>query len=214
MSAVGLEFAPLAEGRVSRARRDRRGSARGASADRARCRRWSRFVKDAHSVAGPAARRRARACEGADVIVTNELALLLGWQASEHFGAQLVRVAPVPAAADGAAGRRPRRAPDGVAGDAPLARRGPTRGRPAAASAARAARSARRPADARAARVQPGGRPGGAAAGASTHVTGYWFLESDVDPEPPRGARAVPRGGPGPRLHRLRQHDRRRPARA
>ena len=128
---AGVEFAPLAEGRISRGvtAEDRRVAQRGSRQTPA----LIALVKDAHSVLGERLADALSACEGADVIITNELALLLGWQASEHSGAQLVRarLCPPPRMAANAGGARG--APDGVAGDAPLARRGPPRRRSAAA---------------------------------------------------------------------------------
>lgn len=85
-----LEFAPLAEGHVSR----------GAETDEGR--RWleagSRrlpaavgFLRDARSVARERLADAARACDDADAIVAANLAMVLGWQLAELRRVPLVR---------------------------------------------------------------------------------------------------------------------------
>ncbi len=195
--AVSLDFAPLAEGRSSRrsaTAEDRRWLERGSS----RMPAWVGFAKDARSVAGQRLGDAIAACEGADAIVTNELALLLGWQASERFGTQLVRARLCPP---------PRMAQ-----------------RPAAPAVRQAAwlmmrrwlGSARRQAglprlplreplgqlDARRTlelyAFSPAVVPEPARAGPWTHITGYWFLDRVLDPEPPEQLLRFLAGGPAP----------------
>jgi len=195
--SVGLEFAPLAEGRVSRGGRT--------AADRRVAERGSRqmpavvaLVQDARSVAGQRLADALAACEGAEVIVTNELALLLGWQAAEHFGARLVRarLCPPPRMAHRPAAR-------GVRQAAWLAMRGML------ASARR--RSGLPPLplheplgqlDAQQTlelyAFSPAVVPKLSRSGPWTHVTGYWFLDSDIDPEPPEGLEQFLAAGPAP----------------
>ncbi len=207
---AGFEFAPLAEGRISRGAtaEDRRVAQRGSHQTPA----LVALVKDAHSVLGERLADALSACEGADVIVTNELALLLGWQASEHSGAQLVRarLCPPPRMAQNPAAPAVRQTR--VAGDASLARGGPTRGRPAAALLARAGGPDRRPRDAGAARVQPGGRARFGAAERLDAGDRLLVSRGRRRPRAAAGAGAVPRGGPAARMRWLRQHDRRRSA--
>jgi sterol 3beta-glucosyltransferase len=195
--SVGLEFAPLAEGRVSRGGKT--------AADRRVAERGSRqlpavvaLVKDARSVAGQRLADALAACEGADVVVTNELALLLGWQACEHLGAKLVRarLCPPPRMAHRPAAR-------GVRQAAWLAMRGML------ASARR--QSGLPPLPLREPLGQldaqqtlelyafsPAVVPKLSRSGPWTHVTGYWFLDGDIDPEPPASLEQFLAAGPPP----------------
>lgn len=90
VSRHDLEFAPLAEGHLSRGAETEEG------------RRWiesgSRrlpaavgFVRDARSVARKRLADAAQACDDADAIVAGNLAMLLGWQMAELRGVPLVR---------------------------------------------------------------------------------------------------------------------------
>lgn len=93
---AGLEFAPLAEGRVSRGQKTAEGRwwwRRGAR----RLPAWVGFIVDVRSVARQRLADALAASEGAEVIVSNELAVVLGWQASRRSGARLVRVRLCPA---------------------------------------------------------------------------------------------------------------------
>jgi sterol 3beta-glucosyltransferase len=184
VKAVGLEFAPLAEGRVSgrlASAEDRRWLERG----RGRMPAVVGFIKDARSVAGPRLKDALAACEGADAIVTNELALLLGWQASEHFDAKLVRarLCPPPRMAQRPVARLVRQgawllmrrwlgSARREAGLPPLPWREPL-----------GQLAAQHTLELRA--FSPAVVTEQAQPGPWTHVTGYWFLESDLDPEPP-----------------------------
>jgi UDP:flavonoid glycosyltransferase YjiC (YdhE family) len=197
VQAAGLEFAPLAEGRVSRGGKtaaDRRVAERGGRQTPA----LIALVRDARSVAGQRLADALAACEGADAIVTNELALLLGWQAAEHFGAKLIRVrlCPPPRMAHRPVAR-------GVRQIAWLVMR-------------RMLAAARRESGLPALpRREPLGQlhsqhtlelyafspavvPVPAHSGPWTHVTGYWFLDGSVDPEPPQALVEFLGAGPAP----------------
>jgi sterol 3beta-glucosyltransferase len=193
---AGLDFAPLAEGRISRGTtaEDRRVAQRGSRQTPA----LVALVKDARSVVGQRLADALAACEGADVIVTNELALLLGWQASEHFGAEFVRarLCPPPRMAESPAApavrqaawlimRRWLAAARRAAGLPALSRR-----EPVGQLAARGTLELRA--------YSPAVVPNSAPASASTRVTGYWFLENDVDPEPPQELAQFLAAGPPP----------------
>jgi sterol 3beta-glucosyltransferase len=91
----GLEFAPLAEGQVSR------------GLDTEQGRRWieegSRrlpaavgLIRDARSVARQRLSDAVRACEDADAIVAFNLTIVLGWQVAELLGIPLVRATNEP----------------------------------------------------------------------------------------------------------------------
>ncbi len=193
---VGLDFAPLAEGRISRGAtaEDRRVAQRGSRQTPA----LVALVKDARSVIGERLADALAACEGADVIVTNELALLLGWQASEHSGAELVRarLCPPPRMAESPAApavrqaawlimRRWLAAARRTAGLPALSRREPV-----------GQLAARQTLELRA--YSPAVVPNSPPVSASTRVTGYWFLKDDVDPEPPQELAQFLAAGPPP----------------
>jgi sterol 3beta-glucosyltransferase len=194
--AAGLDFAPLAEGRISRGEtaEDRRVAQRGLRQTPA----LVALVKDARSVVGERLADALAACEGAEVIVTNELALLLGWQAAEHFGCELVRarLCPPPRLADRRAAlvvrqaawllmRRWLASARRTSGLPPLSLREPL-----------AQLTAKRTLELRA--YSPAVVPDSAQAGPAMRVTGYWFLENDVDPEPPRELLQFLADGPPP----------------
>jgi sterol 3beta-glucosyltransferase len=86
----GLEFAPLAAGTVSRraetdeGRRWAEHSSRWMPA-------WIGLIRDARSIARRRLRDAAAGCEGADVIVASNLTQLLGWQLSVELRVPLVR---------------------------------------------------------------------------------------------------------------------------
>lgn len=93
----GLEFAPLAEGHVSRGLETEQG------------RRWIEkgsgrlpaavgFIRDARSVARQRLSDAVRACEHADAVVAFNLAIVLGWQVAELLGIPLVRATNEPPA--------------------------------------------------------------------------------------------------------------------
>jgi sterol 3beta-glucosyltransferase len=194
--AAGLEFMPLAEGHVNRgakAAADRRTAAR-----RGRRPALLALAKDARSVAGQRLADALAACEGADAIVTNELALLLGWQAAEHLGSKLVRVrlCPPPRMAHRPVARAVRQlawlamrrmlaAPRRESGLPELPAREPL-----------GQLDAQRTLELYA--FSPAVVPAPARSGPWTHVTGYWFLDGDVDPEPSQALLEFLADGPPP----------------
>jgi sterol 3beta-glucosyltransferase len=198
----GLEFAPLAQGAVAR---------RGETEEGRRwAEQWSRWMpawvgllQDARSVARRRLRDAAAGCDGADVIVASNLTQLLGWQLARDFDVPLVRGLlnapsywmarrsrpPVVRALRQLVwlGARPwlNRVRRDALGRPPLPRREPIGTLEAAGGLVLYAFS---PA------VFP--RPKGW--GETTHVTGYWFLDRAVDPEPSDALRAFLEGGPPP----------------
>jgi sterol 3beta-glucosyltransferase len=195
--AAGLDFAPLAEGRVSKrsaSAADRRWIERG----RSRAPALLGFVRDARSVAGRRLADALAACDGAAAIVTNELALLLGWQASEQLGARLVRArlcppprmaqrpaAPVARQAAWLLMRRWLGAARREAGLPPLPHREPL-----------GQLADHETLELRA--YSPAVVTDHAQTGPWTHVTGYWFLDSELDPEPSPGLSEFIASGPAP----------------
>lgn len=184
---VGLEFAPLAEGRLSAGPstiEGRRWMERGSR----RLPTWVGFVKDARSVARRRLSDAIEASKRADAIVASNLATLLGWQMADRFGVPLVRVRLNP----------------------PRSRAGRPNG-PVAAGARQAAWLAARPwlqsvrhdvglpppprrqpfaeLDRRELLVlypcSPTVTAKPARAGDHVNITGYWFLERDLDQSPP-----------------------------
>jgi UDP:flavonoid glycosyltransferase YjiC (YdhE family) len=184
VSALGLDFAPLAEGQVSKGL----GSAAG--------RRWLErgskrlpaavgLIQDARSVARRRLADALAACEGSEAIVASELGVLLGWQMSERFHAPLVRVRLSP----------PGRFLGGPAG-AVLRQAAWLLARPWLGSVRRDAGlpplPLREPLGELAERrtlelyaYSPAVAPPPGHVGPWTHVTGYWFLEPSLDPDPP-----------------------------
>ena len=182
-----LELAPLEEGRLSQGPGTEEGRRWMESGSR-RLPTWVGLVKDARSVARRRLADAVAACDGAEAIVASNLATLLGWQLSEQLGIPLVRALLTP--------------------PGPIMH-GPAR--PAVAVVRQGAwlaawpwlRSVRRDVGLRAPAVrEPIGtmhrrrvpvlypfseaavpRPPGA--GARTVVCGYWFLDRDVDLDPP-----------------------------
>jgi UDP:flavonoid glycosyltransferase YjiC (YdhE family) len=194
--AAGLDFAPLAEGQVSKMQA-------GVDTSAVPRRRAHRppvldLIADARSVARVRLGETISACKGAEAVVTNELALLLGWQACEHYGAQLVRVrlCPPPRVADrpGARAvrqlawlpiRRSQRAARRELGLPPLPLREPL-GR----------LSDRRTLELRAysEAVLVDAEP----MGPFSHVTGFWFLDGHIDPAPVEEVCEFLDAGPAP----------------
>ncbi len=183
VQAVGLDFATLAEGKVSAGQASAQfGQQLGR---RARRPALLDLITDARSVARERLADAMDACEGADAIVTNELAVLLGWQASERFGAQLVRARLCPPP------RMAGRHGAGVVRQAAwlLMRRwlGPARRdaglpplplrEPLGGFAARRTLELRAYSPAVVSHAEQPGR--------WTRVTGYWFLDGQFDSEPP-----------------------------
>jgi UDP:flavonoid glycosyltransferase YjiC (YdhE family) len=164
---------------------------------------WVGYVRDARSVAHRRLADAAAACRDADVIVASNLAQVVGWQMADHFGAPLVRtlyhaptywmtrrsnrrLAAVVRQAAWLAARPwlnavrrealgipklPLREPIGK-----LDRRGMLALHPFSLA------------------VFP--KPPGW--GDSAEVTGYWFLDRELDPEPPDALREFLEAGPPP----------------
>jgi sterol 3beta-glucosyltransferase len=195
--AMDLDFARLAEGQVSQGPDTAEGrrwmalEARGWPA-------WVGIVQDARSVARRRLADAVAACEGAEAIVAVELAMLLGWQMAERGGVPLVRVRltpPPPRAGSPLAGvvreavwlaMRPwLRAVRRDVGLAPLPLREPL-------GQLERRRTLELCAFSPAVVTEP------ARAGRWTHITGYWFLDRDLDPEPPAGLEAFLAAGPPP----------------
>jgi sterol 3beta-glucosyltransferase len=188
IGAAGLDFAPLAEGELSKGLATEQG--------RKWLQRGSRrlptvvaLLQDAHSVARCRLEDALSACEGSEAIVAGELGLLLGWQMSKHYRVPLVRVRLSPP---------PRLAQRPVAGAV----------RQVAWLAARLwLGSIRRqvglgqlPMREPLGELETNGTlelrayspalvPSTDAASGSRHATGYWFLEPTHDPEPPQELR-------------------------
>ncbi len=197
----GLEFAPLAEGHVSR------------GLDTEQGRRWiekgSRrlpaavgFIRDARSVARQRLSDAVRACEDADAVVAFNLTIVLGWQVAELLGIPLVRATnepPVQVMTPRAARLAPLAWQTGwlaarpwlnavrrdAVGAGPLPLREPL---------AALNRRGERALLAFSAEVLP--PPPGL--GDSFEVTGYWFLEGTDDQPPPNALLDFLADGPPP----------------
>ena len=87
----GLEFAELAEGALSLGVQTAEGR-RWAEKGQSHLPTWVGYVRDARSVAHRRLVNAAAACEDADVIVASNLAQVVGFQMSSHFAVPLVRV--------------------------------------------------------------------------------------------------------------------------
>jgi UDP:flavonoid glycosyltransferase YjiC (YdhE family) len=198
----GLDFAPLAEGHVSR------------GADTEEGRRWiesgSRrlpaavgFVRDARSVARQRLADAAGACDDAEAVVAANLAIVLGWQIAQRRRVPLVRayigapawmitqrsarrIAPVIRQAGWLAARpwlnRVRR---DALGDGALPLREPLADLDSRRQLALFAFSA-------------AVLPPPACLGDWYETTGYWFLEGTNDPAPPSGLIEFIESGPAP----------------
>ena len=184
ISALGLEFAPLAEGQVSK------------GLDSAEGRRWLErgskrlpaavgLIQDARSVARRRLADALGACEGSETIVASELGVLLGWQMSERFGTPLVRVRL----------SAPGRLLQGPAGGV-LRQAAWLAARPWLGSVRRDAGLPPLPlheplgklAEHRTLELyaySPAIAPAPRHVGPWAHVTGYWFLDTSLDPDPP-----------------------------
>jgi sterol 3beta-glucosyltransferase len=199
---LGLEFAPLAQGAVARRGETKEGR-RWAKHSSRWMPAWMGLLQDARSVARRRLRDAADGCDGADVIVASNLTQLLGWQLARDLDVPLVRAllnAPSywmarrsrPSVARALRqlawlGARPwlNRIRRDALGRPPLPLREPV-GR--LEEAGQLVLYAFSPA------VFP--RPQGW--GESTEVTGYWFLDRAVDPEPSDALRAFLEAGPAP----------------
>ncbi|HUB73227.1 MAG TPA: glycosyltransferase [Solirubrobacteraceae bacterium] len=195
--AAGLEYAPLAEGRTGDS-----GAGGRERVSPARTRRGRTiavgFLQDRRSVARERLADAIAACEHAEAVVAVELAMLLAWQVAEHLELPLVRarLSPPP----------------------------PIAGRPIAGAARQAAWLAVRPwlgsgrsenglgrlplreplgqLDARRTlelyAFSPAVVPDPARSGPWTHITGFWFFDGALDPEPSAELREFLDAGPAP----------------
>lgn len=198
----GLEFAPLAEGSLSRGTETEEGR-RWAQQDRRRLPTWVGFVRDARSVAHRRLADAAAACADTDVVVASNLAQVVGWQVADHYRKPLVRTlyhaptywmtrrssAPAAAAARQAAWLAARPWLNAVRREAlgwdklPL--------REPIGDLDRQRRLALYP-------FSLAVFPKPAGWGDWAEVTGYWFLDGTLDPDPPDGLEAFLAAGAPP----------------
>lgn len=194
-----LEFAPIAEGAISAGPQ----SAESERWIRSRSRylpTWVGYLQDARSVASERLSDALAACADGDAIIASDLATIVGWQMAEHFGRPLIRVnlnlpaggrsmrGPVPRAVRAAAWRAARVWLNGVRG---------TVGLPAlpAADPIRALDRGRAPV-LRAYSPVVGSVP---SAGRDwIHLTGYWYSDVRLDPDPSPELAAFISSGPPP----------------
>lgn len=196
-SALGLEFMPLAEGQVSKGHSTAEGR-RWLEHGSRHLPAWVALIQDARSVARQRFADAMAACEGAEAIVASELAVLLAWQASERFGAGLVRTrlsVPGRIAASPAAGVVRQAA--WLAARPWLGSLRRTAGLPALPLREPIGRLAqRRTLELYA--YSPAVMPAPPGAGPWTHVTGFWFLDGAFDPDPPAELVEFLAAGPAP----------------
>jgi UDP:flavonoid glycosyltransferase YjiC (YdhE family) len=198
----GLDFAPVTAGALSRGRETEEGR-RWVEGQSRWMPTWVGLVRDARSVAHERMRDAEAGCRDADVIVATNLAQVLGWQLARERGVPLVRALL----------------------NAPAYWMSRRTNRPAAAALRQGAWLAARPWLNRVRRetlglgplplAEPIGRldrahqlvlypfspsvfPRPDGWGDWTEVTGYWFLDARVDPEPPDDLRAFIEEGPPP----------------
>jgi UDP:flavonoid glycosyltransferase YjiC (YdhE family) len=197
VEAFALDFAPLAEGDVSKGLATEQGR-RWLQRDSKRLPTVVALIRDARSVARRRLADALSACAGSDAIVVGELGLLLGWQMSRRYEVPLVRVRPSPPArlASGPAGAIVRQAAWLLArpwlnsvrrrvGLGRLPMREPL-------AALEAERTLELHAYSRAVAPAPrAGRPW-------APITGYWFLEASLDREPTEQLRRFVEAGPPP----------------
>jgi UDP:flavonoid glycosyltransferase YjiC (YdhE family) len=202
VTGQGLDFAPIAAGALSRGTETEEGR-RWAERQSRWMPTWVGLIRDAHSVAHERLRDAEAGCRDADVIVATNLAQVLGWQLARERGVPLVRALL----------------------NAPAYWMSRRTNRPAAAAVRQGAWLAARPwlnrvrRDALGLGRLPLGEPIGrldrerqlvlypfspsvfqkpAGWGDWTEVTGYWFLDARIDPEPPEDLRAFVEAGAPP----------------
>lgn len=198
----GFEFAPLAAGALAR-RFETEAGRRWAQRSSRWMPAWVGLLRDARSVARRRLSDAAAGCEGAEVIVASNLTQLLGWQIARERELPLVR-AMLNAPNYWMARRSSPRAA------AVLRQLAWLMARPWLDAVRRDAMGwpglpAREPIGA----LERGGAltlhpfspavfPPPPAGGPATAVTGYWFLEGDVDPAPDSRLRTFLEAGPAP----------------
>jgi sterol 3beta-glucosyltransferase len=197
----GLAFAPLAEGALSRQAGEE--GRRWAERSSKWMPTWVGLIRDARTVARRRLSDAAAGCEGADVIVATNLTQLMGWQLSRELSVPLVRALLHAPSYWMARRSRPRVAHavrqvawlaarpwlNAVRRDAlglpPLPLAEPFEG------LNREGHLVLLP-------FSPSVFPKPTGWGAATEVTGYWFLDSAVDPEPSAALRAFLTAGSAP----------------
>src|SRR5919201_2936489 len=198
----GLEFAPLAQGAVARraeTEEGRRWVEHGSRWMPA----WVGLLQDARSVARRRLRDAAAACQSADGIVASNLAQLLGWQLARDLDVPLVR-ALLNAPSYWMARRSRPYVARAVRQLAWLAAR-PWLNRVRRDALGRPALPLREPIGALESSgalalyaFSPAVFPKPKGRGEATEVTGYWFLDRGVDPDPSDELRAFLEAGPAP----------------
>jgi UDP:flavonoid glycosyltransferase YjiC (YdhE family) len=189
VTGQGLEAAALTEGALSLGSQTAQGR-RWIEKGHRRLPTWVGFIRDARSVAHRRLVDAAAACEDADAIVANNLAQVLGWQMSDHYEVPLVRVlfhAPtywMARRSTGPVGRVARQLvwlaalPWLNAVRRQALRLPPLPLREPMTELDRQRMPVLYPSS-------PAVFPTPPRAGEAAAVTGYWFLESTLDPDPP-----------------------------
>jgi UDP:flavonoid glycosyltransferase YjiC (YdhE family) len=202
ISGKGLDFAPVAAGALSRGTETEEGR-RWAQSQSRWMPTWMGLVRDAASVAHQRLRDAAAGCADADVIVATNLTQVLGWQLARDRGVPVVRTLlnapgywmssrtsrPAAAAVRQAAWLVARPWLNGVRKDvlgrSPLPRREPI------GTLDRQRQLVLYP-------FSPSVFPKPRGWGDWTEVTGYWFLDDALDPDPPEALREFVEAGPPP----------------
>ena len=198
----GLDFHALAEGALSRGQETEEGR-RWADRGSRRMPTWVGLLRDARSVAPQRMRDAAAGTADADVIVATNLTQVLGWQLARERGVPLVRTL-LNAPAYWMSRRTSRPAAAAVRQAAWLAARpwldavrkealdlGPLPAREPIGELDRRRELVLYPFSPSIFPMPPGW-------GDWTEVTGYWFLDAAVDPEPADELRAFLDAGPAP----------------
>jgi sterol 3beta-glucosyltransferase len=202
VTGQGLDFAPLAAGALSRGTETEEGR-RWAERQSRWMPTWVGLIRDARSVAHERMRDGAAGCRDAEVIVATNLTQVLGWQLARERGVPLVR-ALLNAPAYWMSRRTNRPAAAAVRQGAWLAAR-PWLNRVRREALGRGPLPLREPIGRLDRERQlalypfsPSVFPKPAGWGDWTEVTGYWFLDARLDPEPPEDLRAFVEAGPPP----------------
>ena len=202
VAGQGLDFAPLAAGALSRGMETEEGR-RWAERQSRWMPTWVGLIRDARSVAYERMQDAAAGCRDAEVIVATNLTQVLGWQLARDRGVSLVR-ALLNAPAYWMSRRTNRPAAAAVRQGAWLAAR-PWLNRVRREALGRGPLPLREPIGGLERERQlvlypfsPSVFPKPAGWGGWTEVTGYWFLDARLDPEPPEELRAFIEAGPPP----------------
>lgn len=202
VAGQGLDFAPLAAGVLSRGMETEEGR-RWAERQSRWMPTWVGLIRDARSVAYERMQDAAAGCRGAEVIVATNLTQILGWQLARERGVPLVR-ALLNAPAYWMSRRTNRQAAAVVRQGAWLTAR-PWLNRVRREALGRGPLPLREPIGRldheRQLVLYPFSSsvfPKPAGWGDWTEVTGYWFLDARLDPEPPEDLRAFVEAGPPP----------------